>query len=80
MSCNASTDELYFIRLELLIKNRYRKFFKQARKCSNALRMAVKGKLQFADWVFLINIKSLLIEPKKGKRAGFAIVNDVFNP
>jgi hypothetical protein len=58
------------------------KFFKQAKKCGNALRMAVMGKLQFADWckVFLVNIKSLLIEPKKGKRAGFAIVNDIFNP
>ena len=58
------------------------KFFKQARKCGNALRMAVIGKLQFADWckIFLFNIKSLLIEPKKGKRAGFTIVNDIFNP
>jgi hypothetical protein len=58
------------------------KFFKQAKRCSNALRIAVIGKITFADWckVFLVNIKSLLIEPKKGKRAGFAIVNDVFNP
>ena len=58
------------------------KFFKQARKWGSALRMAVIGKIQFADWCkgFLFNIKSLLIEPKKGKKAGFAIVNDVFNP
>jgi len=58
------------------------KFFKQARKGSAALRMAVIGKLLFADWcmVFLFNIKSLLIEPKKGKKAGFAIINDIFNP
>lgn len=58
------------------------KFFKQAKRCGNALRIAVIGKITFADWckVFLVNIKSLLIEPKKGKRAGFAIVNDVFNP
>jgi len=58
------------------------KFFKQARKYSDALRMSIIGKLQFSDWckVFLVNIKSLLIEPKKGKKAGFAIVNDIFNP
>jgi transposase len=58
------------------------RFFKQARKYGNALRMAIIGKLQFTDWckVFLFNIKSLLIEPKKGKKAGFAIVNDIFNP
>jgi hypothetical protein len=58
------------------------KFFKQARKCGYVLRMAVIGELLFADWckAFLFNIKSLLIEPKKGKKAGFIIVNDIFNP
>lgn len=58
------------------------KFFKQARKCGYVLRMAATGKLQLADWcqLFLFNIKSLLIEPKKGKKAGFVIVNDIFNP
>lgn len=58
------------------------KFFKQARKHGCALRMAISGKLQFDDWckVLLFNIKSMLIEPKKGKKAGFAIVNDIFNP
>jgi hypothetical protein len=58
------------------------KFFKQARKYGHVLRMAIIGKLQFAEGcnVFLFNIKSLLIEPKKGKKAGFAIVNDIFNP
>jgi hypothetical protein len=57
------------------------KFFKQARKYSYALRKGVINKLLFADWynVFLVNIKSLLIEPKKGKKAGFIIVNDIFN-
>jgi len=58
------------------------KFFKQAKKWNYALRTAVIGKLQFTEWckLFLFNIKSLLIEPKKGKKAGFAIVNDIFNP
>lgn len=58
------------------------RFFKQARKYGYLLRLAVIGKLKFANWckVFLFNIKSLLIEPKKGKKAGFAIVNDIFNP
>jgi hypothetical protein len=58
------------------------KFFKHAKNCGDALRMAIIGKLQFADWckVFLLNIKSLLIEPKKGKKAGFIIVNDIFKP
>jgi IS4 transposase len=58
------------------------KFFKQTRKYNYILRMGAVGKLQFADWsrVFLFNIKSLLIEPKKGKKAGFVIVYDIFNP
>jgi len=58
------------------------KFFKQARKCSSLLRLAIIGNFQLTDWceIFLSNIKSLLIEPKKGKKAGFAIVNDIFNP
>lgn len=58
------------------------KFFKHAKNCSYVLRMVIIGKLQFADWckVFLLNIKSLLIEPKKGKKAAFTIVNDIFNP
>lgn len=58
------------------------RFFKQARKYNSTLRMAVTGKLKLPDWVeiFLFNIKSLLIEPKKGKKAGFVIVNDIFNP
>jgi hypothetical protein len=58
------------------------KFFKQAKKYSYTLRMGVIGKLLFTDWckVFLLNIKSLLIEPKKGKKAGFVIVHDIFNP
>ncbi len=58
------------------------KFFKQARKYSNVLRLVVTGSFQFTNWcnAFLSNINSLLIEPKKGKKAGFVIVNDVFNP
>jgi hypothetical protein len=58
------------------------KFFKQARKYSYALRKGIINKLLFEDWykVFLVNIKSLLIEPKKGKKAGFVIVNVIFNP
>jgi len=58
------------------------KFFKQAKKYSGALRLTIIGELPFKDWCkgFLFNIKSLLIEPKKGKKAGFVIVNDIFNP
>jgi hypothetical protein len=58
------------------------KFFKHARKYSLVLRMAVIGKMLFTDWckTFLLNIKTLLIEPKKGKKAGFIIVNDIFKP
>ena len=58
------------------------KFFKQAKKYGNTLRMTITGELPFTDWCksFLFNIKSLLIEPKKGKKAGFIIVNDIFNP
>lgn len=58
------------------------KFFKQARKCTYALRLGILRKLQFTDWskAFLFNIKSLLIEPKKGKKVSFVIINDIFNP
>ena len=58
------------------------RFFKQAKKYGWALRMLVVGELLFTDWckILLFNIKSLLIEPKKGKKAGFIIVNDIFNP
>ena len=58
------------------------KFFKQAKKYSYALRMGIASKLLFADWykIFIVSIKGLLIEPKKGKKAGFVIVNDIFNP
>lgn len=58
------------------------KFFKQAKKHSNSLRMMITGRMAFVDWcnLFLFNIKSLLTEPKKGKNAGFAIINDIFNP
>jgi hypothetical protein len=59
------------------------KFFKQARQCSHVLRLVINGKIHFSGWceisIFSI-LKNLLIEPKKGKKASFNIVNDIFNP
>jgi hypothetical protein len=59
------------------------KFFKQARQYSYALRKVATGSLDLKDWceIFICPIiKSLLIEPKKGKKAAFDIVNSIFNP
>jgi len=59
------------------------KFFKQARHCSHMLRALVKGKLRFKDWceTFISSIVSnLIIEPKKSKKTGYMIVNEIFNP
>lgn len=59
------------------------KFFKQARLSAYALRMVMNHKMIFEAWLELFIfpiIKSLLIEPKKGKKASFCIVNDIFNP
>jgi len=59
------------------------KFFKQARRSGYALRMVVNGGLDLKQWceIFIIPIiKYMLIEPKKGKKAAFEIVNDLFNP
>jgi regulator of extracellular matrix RemA (YlzA/DUF370 family) len=59
------------------------KFFKQVRQYSYALRKVMKDTLSFKEWcelfIFPI-IKHLLIEPKKGKKAAFQIVDDIFNP
>ncbi|AYL94091.1 IS4 family transposase [Mucilaginibacter celer] len=59
------------------------KFFKQARLWAYALRMVMNHNITFEAWLGLFIfpiIKSLLIEPKKGKKASFCIVNDIFNP
>lgn len=59
------------------------KFFKQARHCSQGLRKVLAGKVHFRDWceIFIFPIiKSLLIEPKKGKKTSFNIVNGIFKP
>jgi hypothetical protein len=59
------------------------KFFKQARLYGYALRKVIAGKLLFKDWckMFICPIiKALLIEPKNGKKAGFMILSNIFNP
>jgi hypothetical protein len=59
------------------------KFFKQARSFGHALRKVVNGSLTFKDWceIFIFSIiNSLLIEPKKGKKSAFQIINEIFNP
>ena len=59
------------------------KFFKQVRQYGYALRKVIKGSLAFKDWceIFIFPIiKHILIEPKKGKKAAFQIVHDIFNP
>ena len=59
------------------------KFFKQARLSAYALRMVINQNITFEAWLELFIfpiIKSLLIEPKKGKKASFCIINDIFNP
>ncbi|QKJ30596.1 IS4 family transposase [Mucilaginibacter mali] len=57
------------------------KFFKHTRLNSQVIRSVVAGELPLKDWwerfLFPI-IKSLLIEPKKGKKAAFEIVYEVF--
>lgn len=58
------------------------KFFKQARQSSQTLRKVVAGKVSFKDWceIFILSIiKNMLIEPKKGRKASFIIVNNIFN-
>lgn len=76
--------------LDVFVKKRNReyacshwKFFKQAKISAYALRMAINHSITFESWLELFIfpiIKSLLIEPKKGKKASFCIVNDIFNP
>jgi hypothetical protein len=59
------------------------KFFKQARLYGHALRKVTAAIMSFKDWckIFILPIiKSLLIEPKKGKKSGYMIVNDIFRP
>ncbi len=59
------------------------KFFKQAREYCRALRNVMTGKMNFSNYLKLFIcpiIRNLLIEPKKGKKAAFAIIYDVFNP
>lgn len=59
------------------------KFFKQARQYSYALRKVFNHKLNLDDWleIFIYPIiKTLLIEPKKGKQPAFMIVKQIFNP
>jgi hypothetical protein len=57
------------------------KFFKQARHYGYTLRKVIAGSMNLRDWcqIFLFPIvKGLLLEPKKGKKAGFMIVNEIF--
>lgn len=59
------------------------KFFKQVRNNSQTLRKVATGGILFADWMELLVfpvIRNLLVEPKKGKKAAFSIVNDIFTP
>jgi len=59
------------------------KFFKQARLYNYALRQVTAASMNFRDWcqIFLLPIiKYLLIEPKKNKKPGYMIVNDIFKP
>jgi Transposase DDE domain len=59
------------------------KFFKQARQYSHALRKVATASMDFNAWCerFLCPIiKHLVIEPKKGKKPGYCIVNDAFKP
>jgi hypothetical protein len=59
------------------------KFFKQTRRLGSTLRNVIKGNMNFKSWcrqfIFPI-IKYMLIEPKKGKKAAFEIVDEIFNP
>jgi len=57
------------------------KFFKQARRYSQAFREVIAGTISFKNWCKIYVcpiIKNLLIEPKKGKGASYIIVNDIF--
>ena len=59
------------------------KFFKQAKHDSNILKLVIKSKLPFEYWCKVLIasiIQNLLIEPRKGKKAGYEIVNDIFRP
>ncbi len=59
------------------------KFFKQARLYSYAIRKVLTGKMSLDDWleIFIYPIiQTLLVEPKKGKKAAFEIVHNIFNP
>lgn len=59
------------------------KFFKLARNYGHSLRKVVSGILSFTDWweTFIFpTIKNLLIDDRKGKRSGYQIVDDIFNP
>jgi hypothetical protein len=57
------------------------KFFKQVIQYGYALRKVATGRVSFKDWcemfIFPI-INNLLIEPKKGKKPNYSIVNDAF--
>jgi hypothetical protein len=59
------------------------KFFKQARQFNHAIRMVLSRKMNLNVWlgtfIFPI-IRTLLIEPKKGKKPAFDIVYDIFTP
>jgi hypothetical protein len=59
------------------------KFFKQARLYGHGLRKVTTATMTFSEWcnIFILPIiKSLLIEPKKAKKPGYMIVNDIFKP
>jgi hypothetical protein len=59
------------------------KFFKEVRQHGHALRKVMNDNLSFKDWCELFIfpvIKHLLIEPKKGKKPAFQIVDRIFNP
>ena len=57
------------------------KFYKQAKRYSQALRKVITGIEDFCHWCEITLspiIKSLLIEDKKGKKSAYMIINDTF--
>jgi hypothetical protein len=59
------------------------KFFKNVRQYTHSIRNVINSKLKIDNWleIFIFPIiPNLMIEPKKGKKPAFEIVNDVFYP
>ena len=57
------------------------KFFKHVRQHRFTLRRVLSGELSFENWLQLYVIpviRHLLVEPRKGKKASYLIINEVF--